>query len=91
MISLDDDGIVNVEYGHGSVMGAIGIQEDGTKCYSMTSIDPLPIGTECNIGGKVTDVDFGASVRLIFRNKISLKQVIEDLTSIYDNFEKDYV
>ena len=86
MIYTDEDGVVNVEYGHGSVMGFTTEKaDDGYVNYSLSSKDPDQIGTPCRqhdeLVGKL-DSDIGVSVRLRFNNVDSLQIVINELEGI---------
>jgi hypothetical protein len=86
MIYTDEDGIVNVEYGHGSIMGMTTEKgEDGYVNMCFASTDPEKIGTPCKnfneIEGK-PDCDAGISVRLRFNNIESLNIFMDDMAEV---------
>ena len=76
MIYTDEDGIVNIEYGHGSIMGMQAeYPGEPILVYSLIPCDKHEIGELCKDWEKnsgKTDVEHGATVRLKFsRNKLS--------------------
>jgi hypothetical protein len=86
MIYTDDDGVVNIEYGHGTIMGfALEKHDDGSYGYSLAVTDPHEIGAPCenfeNIVGK-PDADIGVSVRFRFLKIKSLDMLIEGLNGV---------
>jgi len=90
MIYTDDNDIVNIEYGHGSVVGVLGKHEhSGANTYSLISCDKREIGAPCNemtdenLRDK-SDLEWGALVRFHFHKVESLNILIEDLQEVRD-------
>lgn len=87
MIYTDAEGIINVVYGNGSIVGMQGQSLDGSynnsPTYSLVPVDPKPVGEICTtVKANVPDTEFGASIRFIFTKKESLDILIEDLQTI---------
>ena len=86
MIYTDEDGVLNIEYGHGSITGfATERHEDGSFGYGLASTDKGEVGRPClkidELVGR-PDCDAGISVRFRFFKKESLDILIEDLLII---------
>ena len=98
MIYEDTDGMVNIEYGHGSVIGVLGKHKDSCAyTYSLISCDKRTIGSPCeemaiaeNIRNR-TDIEWGASVRFHFHKVESLDILIEDLQEVRDNMIREKI
>lgn len=93
MIFRDSDGVVNIEYGHGSVMGfGTKLEESGIHGYSLISTDRHPVGQECKnfqeLEGKF-DTEVGCSVRFKFLKVESLDILIGDLVRIREQMVND--
>jgi hypothetical protein len=90
MIYIDDEGVTNIEYGHGSIFGFETEVVDGTATYALCSSDKGELNRECTIWESVKgkpDTAVFPSVRFIFHKKQSLKILIDALQEIHERMD----
>ena len=91
MIYTDDKGIVNIEYGHGSIMGfQCEYPDEIAVAYSLSSTDKHDIGCLCENFDELKekfDDEIGVSARIRFTKIESMDIVIKDLIELREKLK----